>query len=95
MQQGGLPGHLFLISGSEPEHSAGPLATAFATFAAHAFEDRSTLIGTDGCTHRREDVALRLRVPSAIVSDWLSGKSALPDITVLALIALMDETNDS
>jgi|1186.fasta_scaffold525506_2 hypothetical protein len=43
----------------------------------------------------REDVALRLRVPSAIVSDWLSGKSALPDITVLALIALMDETNDS
>jgi hypothetical protein len=39
-------------------------------------------------------LSARLRVPSGIVEDWLSGTTLLPDGMVIALIDLIDETGD-
>ncbi|HTM61074.1 MAG TPA: hypothetical protein VL199_12000 [Burkholderiales bacterium] len=40
----------------------------------------------------RTDLAQRLNVPTAVLDDWLSGQTALPDAKLLALIEVLDET---
>ena len=39
-------------------------------------------------------LAFRLQVPTAILRDWIEGKTAMPDAKVIALIDLIDETAD-
>ena len=40
------------------------------------------------------ETSARLNVPVAILKDWLTGESAIPDAKVLRLVDLIDETAD-
>ena len=42
----------------------------------------------------RHMLAARLQIPVLILDDWSSGKTALPDAKLIALINLIDETSD-
>jgi hypothetical protein len=42
----------------------------------------------------RAAVAARLRVPLAILSDWLAGETPIPDGKLAPLIDLLDETGE-
>lgn len=39
-------------------------------------------------------LAFRLQVPTAILRDWIDGKTPVPDAKVIALIDLIDETGE-
>ncbi len=41
----------------------------------------------------RRQVAIRLAVPLAILDDWSSGATAVPDAKLVALINFVDETS--
>ena len=42
----------------------------------------------------RAAVAARLKVPVAILDDWLAGQTQLPDAKLIALIDLLDDTRE-
>ena len=41
----------------------------------------------------RGQLAVRLAIPLAILDDWSSGATAMPDAKLVALINLVDETS--
>jgi len=40
----------------------------------------------------RTELARKLNVPVAVLDDWLSGHTAIPDAKLLALVDVLDET---
>lgn len=93
---GGLPGHLFLICELDPAGniSYAGIETGSLNSPPMPSKTAQRLLELMVARIGPADVARRLQVPSAVLNDWLSGKSALPDITLLALIDLIDETSD-
>ena len=42
----------------------------------------------------RQQVAIRLAIPLAILDDWSKGIAPMPDAKLVALVNLIDETGD-
>ena len=42
----------------------------------------------------RQQVAIRLAAPLAILDDWSNGTAPMPDAKLISLVKLLDETSD-
>jgi hypothetical protein len=56
---------------------------------------RQRLLELMGARIGRGPLAVRLSVPLAILDDWSSGMTAMPDAKLVALINLVDETSQA